>query len=267
MCTKNWYSVFSAALHRECFTQGEILQIYKTEMEARTFFDFDGIVPEFLVLQNIERNSKKIQYYWDSHSSEAMCPFCGTMSNKECKDFFEKPLQDIPQDRLAAYHVVRSKKYFCENSDCSYTRFVERLDGFALENARKTSRFKKYCVERSLESGCKPAEDALKREGAVVSNDSIARYLKMESAKKIESNIRRNDVKVLLIDDVNLRKGDKSTGCTVLMDGETHRVLIIAHGITKEVAKKVIEMFPAAEFLSRDRASAYSSAATECGKT
>ena len=236
-------------------------------MQTRTFFDFDGIVPEFLGLQNIERDSEKIQYYWESHSNEAICPFCDTISNKECKDYFEKPLQDIPQDRLPVYHIVRSKKYICVNSDCPYTRFVERLDGFAEEKARKTIRFKKYCVERSLESGCKPAQDALRREGAVVSNDSIARYLKKESAMKIESNIKRNDVKVLSIDDINLRKGDKSSGCTVLMDEETHRVLIIIRGITKEAAKKAIEMFPDAEFFSRDRASSYSSAATECGKT
>ena len=267
MCTKDWHDVFSTALHSECFTQVEIQQIYKIEMEARTFFDFAGIVPDFLILQNIERDSQKIQYYWESRSIEAICPFCGTMSNKECKDYFTKPLQDMPQDRLAVYHVVCCKKYFCENPNCLHTRFVERLDGYAEEDARKTICFKKFCVERSLESGCKPAEDALKREGALVSNDSIARYLKVESAKKIESNLKRNDVKVLAIDDINLCKGDKSTGCTVLLDEETHRVLLIIRGTTKEAAKKAIDMFPAAEFFSRDRASAYASAATECGKT
>jgi len=267
MCKIDWYSVLSAALHRDHFSQTEIQQIYKIEMEARTFFDFGGIVPDFLILQNIDRDSKEIQYYWDSRSSEAICPFCGTMSTKECNDYYEKPLQDIPQSGLALYHVLRCKKYFCENPNCAHTQFVERLDGFAEEDARKTIRFKNYCVERSLESGCKPAEDALKREGAVVSNDSIARYLKWASAKKIESNISRNDVRVLAVDDINLRKGDKSSGCTVLMDEETHRVLIIIRGTTKEATKKAIEMFSAAEFFSRDRASAYASAATECGKT
>ena len=267
MAAKEWYSVFSTALRRESFTQEEIQQVYKIEMEVRTFFDFSEIFPDFLILQNIERDSKKVQYCWDSRSSEAICPFCGTMSNTECNAHFTKPIQDIPQDGLAVYHVVRCKNYFCENPHCLQTRFLERMDGYVEENARKTIRFKKYCVKRSLQSGCKPAEDALKREGAVVSNDSIARYLKVESAKQIESNIKRNDVRVLAIDDINLRKGDKSTGCTVLLDEETHRVLLIIRGTTKEAAKRAIEMFPSAEFLSRDRASAYASAATECGKT
>lgn len=267
MSTKNWHDIFSTALQKEYFTQGEIQQIYKIEMEARTFFDFGGLIPDFLFLQNVERGGRKIQYYWDSRSTEAKCPFCGTTSNKECKDYFDKPVQDIPQDVSAVYHVVRRKKYFCEQPNCPHTRFVERLDGFAEEGARKTIRFKKHCVERALDNGCKPAEDALKREGAVVSNDSIARYLKVESAKQIESNIKRDDVRVLSVDDINLRKGDKSTGCTVLLDEETHRVLLIVRGTTKEATKKAIELFPSAEFFSRDRASAYASAATECGKT
>ena len=267
MNTKDWYSVLSAALHREGFTQVDIQKIYKIEMEARAFFDFGEIIPDFLKLQNIERDSRKIVYYWHSHSSEAKCPCCGTISHKECKDYFTKPLQDIPKDGCGVYHVIRCKKYFCEGSDCENVRFIERLDGLVEESARKTIRFKKYCVERSLESGCKPAEDALKKEGAVVSNDSIARYLKKESAEQIESNLKQNDVKVLSVDDINLRKGDKSSGCTVFLDEETHKVLLIIRGTTKEGAKKVIEMFSSAEFFSRDRASAYASAATECGKT
>jgi hypothetical protein len=262
----DWFSVLSAALHREHFSQTEIEQIYRIEMEARTFFDFGGVVPEFLLLQNIDRDHKEIEYYWESRSTESMCPFCGTLSKKDSKEYYDKPLQDIPQGGLTVYHVVRSKKYCCENTDCIHHLFVERLDGFAEKDARKTIRFKQYCVKRSLESGCKPAEDALKREGAVVSNDSIARYLKWESAKKIESNISRNDVRILAADDINLRKGDKSSGCTVFLDAETHRVLIIIRGTTKEAAKKTMEMFSAAELFSRDRASSYASAATECDK-
>ena len=135
MSTKDWYNIFSTALCRESFTQEDIQQIYKIEMEVRTFFDFGEIVPNFLILQNIERDSIKVQYYWDSRSSEAICPFCGTMSNSECKDYFTKPIQDMPQDGLAVYHVVHCKKYLCENPNCPNNRFVERLDGFAEENA------------------------------------------------------------------------------------------------------------------------------------
>jgi len=79
MDNRDWNCVFTTALQRECFSQTEIQQIYKTEMEARTFFDFGGIVPDFLA-----------QYYWESRSTEVKCPFCCTVSSRECKDYFSK---------------------------------------------------------------------------------------------------------------------------------------------------------------------------------
>jgi hypothetical protein len=165
------------------------------------------------------------------------------------------------------YHVVRFRKYFCGNPECNYEEFVERFRDFSEEDARKTVRFKKYCIERSLGCGCNHAEYELRAEGAVISNDTLGRYLKSEAAAKIESNITRDDVRVLAVDDINLRKGDKSSGCTVLLDEEKHKVLIIIKGTTKEVTKRALEMFPSAQFFSRDRATAYSSAGAECGKT
>ena len=112
-------------------------------------------------------------------------------------------------------------------------------------NARQTLRFQRHYVARALASGCKPAEDALKAEGASVSNDSIARYVKSAAAKQIDANLARNNVRVLAVDDINLRKGDKSSACTVFLDEETHRVLIIVRGATKAVIQRVLESFPA----------------------
>lgn len=267
METQVWSEVFSTALQREDFPPEAIEQIYQLEMEARRFFDWGDIVPAFLSLQNIERDSHRIQYYWTSQSQDAVCPVCGTTSHTPAHEYFDKPLQDIPQDGRAVLHRVRRQIYVCEHPACPHHEFVERLSGFAEDGARKTLRFKRYCIARALESGCQPAEDALKREGASVSNDSIARYVKAASAQQIDANLTRNDVRVLAVDDIYLRKGDKSTGCTVFLDEETHRVLIIVRGTTKDVVKRALQYFPAAEFFSRDRASAYATAATECGKT
>mgnify|MGYP000963240303 FL=1 len=100
-----------------------------------------------------------------------------------------------------------------------------------------------------------------------MSNDSIGRYLKAAASGKIEENIVKNNVKVLAVDDINLRKGDKSSGCTVFVDGETHKVLIVVKGTTKEATKRVIEKFSSSEFLSSDRAAGYSTAGAECEKT
>ena len=235
-------------------------------MEARTSFDWGGIVPDFLVLQNIERDDARIQYDWASRSQDPGCPFCGTPSRTPAHEYFDKPWQDMPEGGRAVWHRVRRQIYVCGNPACPHHDFVERLPGFAADDARKTLRFQRACVARALDSGCQPAEDALKREGATVSNDTIARYVKAAAAQQIDVNLTRNDVRVLAVDDIYWRKGDKSSGCTVFLDEETHRVLIIVRGMTKAVVQPVLESFPAATFFSRDRASADATAAAECEK-
>ncbi|WP_028306877.1 transposase [Desulfitibacter alkalitolerans] len=262
----SWKDVLINRLIKGGFSKEESHSVYLVEMEARKFFDFDGIVPSSLMLQNIEQDKKEMQYFWESNSVDALCPFCGTLSTRPSSDYYTKLIQDIPYNNKAVYHAVRFNRYFCENSECKYEEFIERFSHFSEEKARKTVRFKKYCIERSLGCGCNHAEYELRMEGAVISNDTLGRYLKSEAAAKIEDNITRDDVKVLAVDDINLRKGDKKSGCTVLLDEETHKVLIIIKGTTKEMTKRALEMFPSAQFFSRDRATAYSSAGAECGK-
>jgi hypothetical protein len=69
------------------------------------------------------------------------------------------------------------------------------------------------------------------------------------------------------VDDFNLRKGDSSSACTVFVDGETGSVLIMVEGTDKETVQKVLEKFPSAKFMSRDRACSLSSAGEACEKT
>lgn len=267
---KIWRDLFYDNYNKKGYSQEEIEILYVYDMELQAYFDFSGIIPGSLKLQNKIRDEdelREIRYYWESHSQEAKCPFCGTISHKPCNDYFTKPIQDIPRDNLTIYHEVIFKKYFCENPGCEYTRFVERFPEFTEEDARKTIRLKKYCIERALGCGCKHAEKQLRAEGTIVSHDMIMEYLKKEGAQQVENNLNKNDVKVLAIDDINLRKGDKTSGCTVFIDVETHKTLIIIRGTTKEAVKKVMEKFESVEFLSRDRASSYSSAGEECGKT
>jgi C4-type Zn-finger protein len=115
----SWKDVLINQLIKGGFSKEESQLVYLVEMEARKFFDFDGIVPSCLMLQNIEQDKKEIQYFWESNSVEAQCPFCGTLSTRPSNDYYTKPIQDIPYNNKAVYHVVRFKKYFCENCPLS----------------------------------------------------------------------------------------------------------------------------------------------------
>jgi len=263
----SWREVFTKRLCENGFVQEDIAVIYRVEMEMRAFFDFEGLVPEALSLQNIERGENEVTYHWKSETAEAACPHCGAVSSHPVGDYYGRRIQDVPQFGKAVYHVVRSRNYYCDDGNCGAGKFVERFYGFVDEHGRKTVRFKKHCIERSLGCGCNEAEREIRLEGGVVSNDSIGRYIKEKAAEYIEANKAWDKVRVIAIDDINLRKGDKSSGCTVFIDQETHKVLIIVRGTTKEAAKKVMEMFPSAEILSRDRASAYAAAGSELDLT
>ena len=67
-------------------------------------------------------------------------------------------------------------------------------------------------------------------------------------------------MRVLDVDDANLRKGDPSSGHSVFIDGETHRFLLVVQGTTQAIAEKVMAQWPTVEIVSRDRGSAYAAA-------
>jgi hypothetical protein len=249
------------------FHSDEAEKILLLGMKAIRFFQFDDLMPQCLELENIERDECEIHYYWSSNSDQAECPECHTISRRERKDWKSKPIQDIACDGLAVYHDIHTKRYYCDNPECNTKIFVERLYEFTAEKARKTVRFIERCKELALSCGNLGAERELRAEGSVVCDDTISKYLKAEAAKVVESNLTRDDVRVLSIDDFNTRKGDSASGCTVFIDQETHKVLIIIKGTGKEAVQSVIEKFPSSEFLSRDRACSLSAAGDACGKT
>ncbi len=67
MKTIVWSDVLSSTL-RGHFSADEIAEIHRLDMVARTFFEWGDVVPDFLVLQNIERDDARLQYDWASRS-------------------------------------------------------------------------------------------------------------------------------------------------------------------------------------------------------
>ena len=265
--SKNMQEVISKSFGQNGFSEEEAQRSFVLMMEATKYFHFEDVIPICMRLENIERDDKAIHYYWSSQSECAECPDCHEISRHYRKDHKSRPIQDIANNGLAVYHHITSNRYYCDNIECETKIFVERFYEFVGENARKTHRFIQRCRDLAVASGSLPAERGLRAEGSVVCDDTISKYVKAEASKVIASNLIQDNVKILSVDDFNTRKGDSSSACTVFIDQETHKVLIIVKGTTKEAVQSVIEKFPSSEFLSRDRASSLSSAGTACGKT
>ena len=245
---------------------GDVEEIYKIEMRVTKYFEYGGVVPDYFELQDIEKGEESKKVYWTSNSEESICPYCGEKSTTRANEYYHKEIQDIPVNGLAVFHVCRVNKYKCLNLGCEHKIFTERTTEFCIKDARKTERLKKYCILQAMQSNCHAAEQVLKLYGAQISNDSIARYSKVVAASIIEESLKKDNVEIISLDDINLRKGDKSSSCTVFIDQKTHRVLIIIHGANKEAVAQVLEKFTSTEIVSRDRACAYAAAATEAKK-
>ena len=125
---------------------------------------------------------------------------------------------------------------------------------------------KDFIVQQGLDASANALARTLPTIGIRVSRETILRFIKARGAVTVQQNLERQEVRVLSVDDINLRKGQPSTACSVFIDAETHRPLVIVQGATQAVAEKVMRHYPAVEMVSRDRGSAYSAAANALGK-
>jgi len=230
-------------------------------------FIYDLSVPSSWCLRDIERiDHQAFTFHWRSNTEQAVCPKCRTVSHHRTKTYKTKRIQDLPLSGMTVYHAIKSNRYFCDNPECDAITFVEQFETFADKNARLSNRLKDYVIREGLESSCNGAAKNLRKIGIRVNNDTINNEIKKKGAKVITDNLKRDDVHVLAVDDINLRKGNSSTACSVFLDAETHRVLVIVQGATSEIAEKVMQQYPSATMVSRDRGTAYAAAAAKCGK-
>lgn len=234
------------------------------EIIGNFFYEF--CVPSSWHLRNIKRSTDNYEFYWISDTRQAVCPECKTISQNRINTYKTRQIQDLPLSGMTVYHEIKSNRYFCNNPECRSLTFIEQFEEIAEKDARFSERLKDFIVRYALESSSNSSSKTLINMGIKVSRDTILRLIKNKAAAVVAQNLKRDDVKVLSVDDINLRKGNSSTACSVFIDGETHRVLVIVQGATKEIAQKVIQQFPSANIVSRDRGTAYASAATQCDK-
>lgn len=229
-------------------------------------FIYEFYVPDTWSLLDIKRDGNSLVFHWVSHSEEAVCSNCGTLSHRRSKMYFTRPIQDLPIAGMTVYHKVRGNRFFCDNPDCNVKNFYEQFNETVEKDAMLSNRLKDFIIRHAIESSANAAPAVLKQIGIIVSRDTILRLIKKKGSAVVEQNLQRDDVKVLSVDDINLRKGDSSTACSVFIDGETHRVLVIVQGARKKIAERVMMQFPSAPMVSRDRGAAYAAAATNSGK-
>ncbi len=235
-------------------------------MEVLAKFWYGLSIPSDLGLTEVERSEKCWYFPWRSRSDQATCPIGHTVSRHSAKRYTDHTVQDFPLDGKTVYHRVTNTRSIGDQPDCPVYTCVEPLDGFAGSGARWSNRWKTFLIRLALGSSLNALPPTLSTLGIAVSRDTLLRLLKIQGATVVAQNLQRRDVKVLAVDDVNLRKGGASTACSVFIDGETHRFLVMVEGARQDTTEAVMAKFPTVDIVSRDCGSAYAAAADSCGK-
>lgn len=244
----------------------------KKELAAGTIeivgsFFYELSAPSSWHLRDIKRTDHhEFVFSWTSDTEHAICSVCGTVSHARVKSYLTRDIQDLPISEMTVYHAIKANRYYCQNPVCVLQTFIEQFDEIVEKDSRLSNRLKDFIIRQAIESSCNALPKSLRSIGVKVSRDTILRLVKKKGASVLAQNFERDDVKVLSIDDVNLKKGNSSSACSVFIDGETHRALVIVQGATQEIAQKVIKQFPSVDMVSRDRGTAYAAAAKKCDK-
>lgn len=252
--------------HKEITTKNT-LQITKGTIEIIGKFIYEVSVPDSWQLKDIERiKHHTLIFHWKSKTEQVICPECKIPSRNRTTTYFTRRIQDLPLSGMTVYHDIKGSRFICDNPECGSHTFYEQFEDMSDKDARLSNRLKDFIVRQAIESSCHGTSKALIKLGIHVSTDTINREVKKKGAMVVEENLKRKDVKVLSVDDINLRKGNSSTACSVFIDAQTHRVLVIAQGATSEIAEKVMKQYSSIDIVSRDRGTAYAKAATNINK-
>jgi hypothetical protein len=228
-------------------------------------------VPGHLILRNVIFDGERFVIQWGSVSTYANCPMCGKISEREnSKHLYREMVQDVGINGMPLWHEIYRKKYICTNDHCIQKIFMEGFPGFVeTRYARMTVEFTEHVLNTAINTSSRAAAAIFKEQGAEISRDTIIRVILRRGAKEVEKNFydKANEVVNAGIDDINLRKGDSSTSCMVIVNLDTGKLLGIVRGTTGETAQQVLAMFPNLNIVSRDRGTAMASAAQALGKT
>ena len=184
----------------------------------------------------------------------ASCPLCGhetwRVHSRYTRRLAEEP---VFGRRVRLQMTVR--RFLCPELGCPRRIFVEPLNGFAARYARTTTRLAQthFAIGSALggEAGARLAE----KTAVPTSPDTLLRRVKQAGVRSSEAP------KFVGIDDWAWCKGQRYG--TIVVDLETNDVIDLLPDRDAATVKAWFEAHPGIELVSRDRASAYSKAASE----
>ena len=119
-----------------------------------------------------------MRIYVRSMRYAALCPYCGTESDKIHSIYIRK-FRDLPIQDKKVEIVINNRKYFCSNPECSHKTFAESFECLP-RMGRRSERLTKTIIETATNLSSITASKTLKHRTADVGKSTICRLLKKE---------------------------------------------------------------------------------------
>lgn len=138
--------------------------------------EFIQLLDKNLQYINHEIIDNIIYIYVISNRESVVCPYCGARSTK-VHSYYKRSFQDLPIQGNKVVIIIKNRKMFCINPDCTNKTFAETFD-FLSWKAKKTNRLEKEIVNISMNLSSLAAEQIIKNSIANVGKSTICNLLK-----------------------------------------------------------------------------------------
>ena len=123
-----------------------------------------------------ERVGDRIVIHVESTRTEAVCPYCGTVSGK-IHSLYERTIHDLPLQGNKTCLRMKNRKYFCVNVECGHKTFAEPFSFYEPKTYR-TKRLQEEILRVALTQSSISASRYLRSSVVDIGKSAICEMLK-----------------------------------------------------------------------------------------
>lgn len=153
--------------------------------------------------------------------------------------------------------MVNAYEYQCDNPDCDTSTSAESCEEFLNYYSRMAERCEDLVCILALEASCEGCARICRNMNLKISGDSIIRLL----VKRFSIQPQAVCGETIGVDDFAFKK--RNTYGTIIVDAKTHKPIAVLQGCDGNTLKEWLSKNKHVKTVTRDRASAYSSAIQE----